>query len=344
MTGNPTEDSQILAFTRRHLKESLDVHPYSLCAYDEYIMFMTNSGLFAMQALDSSANYSTEYVQPINLSEGKLDRKMEDFNQTYKNNTRITQIRNGYWNHLLVSYASNDSTTGNPDSSFAVKIGKGAEFTELSYITQVDDGIRKYHYKQMVPFSNYLVMISDNFLSKVFTPDSTPKRSDYCGQVTSGAFDLNGRVPFRKQLQTGLHSVNMADWLDIDKVYITASEGTTVLDNGETYTLSAYTTGLARATYSESGEKEIMSKDVVYEYQSTADSYTSCDSEVVTCDSTTVTCDSDEPSVVLMARQRTFWCKSSSIYNIGLKMYDDETEGFMDFYGWGCSYAQGKFV
>lgn len=350
-------DTGILAISQKHISESMVIHPYSLCEYDDMLLFFTDRGLYA---LPTSAEGASDVVQPIALSQDKLERKTEDFKTSCKHKTRVTNIRNKTYNLILIQGCL-DSVGTDPAiliAGFASK-KNGIKFTELSYTPQDTLTNAEKTWKMAVVFNGYLAIITRNFIMKTFEEDTRKEYDDVqralytcdttritcdstvytCDEVWQ---DTNSRS-IVKLIKTGLTSMNLADFLNFHKFYLVTSEKAD--SASETYYVEPYTVGIARASSSVSSEKELMSLAKTYEYLSSSAGWDFSSTILPTFDATTGYYFSDTSTTSdPIVKQNTFWLNARGIYNLGLTISDETGKAFFEIYGYGCTVKQGKFV
>jgi len=352
----PQNNTSVLLIQQKRMSGNLEVFPYSLAEIDDNLLFFSSRGLYAVPA---STVYSDSAIKPTPISEGKLETKLLDFDITKKNLTRIRVIRNKRYNLILINFVNNK--LNDTDSNYLISgymNSEGVEFTELSYSLDGGGGGARRSFKNFLVFDSELYFIGDFLISKTFrvgipvaydTVDPTGITMDttrITGDNDYLTIDMDYTDPstysIKRTLKTGLTSINLTDWVRIQKLYVYTSENIDATRAGGYYNISPYTVGALNSNQaSRTSEKSLLTIRKEYQYTTTPDNIT-WDSTLVTFDNTNLTFDMSSVDIVALIKQYSYMVNARSLVMVGLKIDDETSSGYLEVHGYGFSLLSSK--
>jgi len=365
------ENTNILLIAQRNITQSLNLFPYTLCEYENNLIFLSENGMYGIPAGNA---FSKDSVELSPLSKDKIEHITKLLDISYERKIRMYKISNEKYNMLVIPYVRT-SDIGEPKRFLTAFMTEGGfEFTELSFVYELQrltatsqTIVNSCHGCGVVDGS--LRLISDRYVLSCFKENSGlidlaandvfNYTADMISFITGGSFtadttvktadagaNLNGTAQnIYKYLKTGLTSNQNIDWMRIQKLYVFTAEAAAVEDE-DTYTLQPYMIG---SRFKNDEDTNLLTINKKYAYSMTVDGIT-IDTEPYTgstdytIDNDIVTIDSDSVSSTPIIKQHSYYINARSIPNIGLKITDNSSQGYMEIYGYGFSGLASKFV
>lgn len=354
LTPQPQDNTQILAINQRNITQSINIFPYSLCEYEDSLVFLSETGLYGIPA---GNEFSKEAVKLTPLSKDKIEHITKLLDIAYEQKIRIHRVSNDKYNMLIIPTVR-ISDVGEPKRFLtAFETKEGFEFTELTFSFEYQSGVKINSCHGCGVVDGSLRMISDRYILKSFiegtvlvdmvaddslftTVDSVTVTADSVLITADAGAKITGKMyPIYKHLKTGLTSNNNLDWMRVQKMYLFTAESA-YLPNSDLYSIQPYMIG---SKLSASEEVNLLTISKKYEFSQDANGVT-IDSEIVTIDSELITIDSDNASATPLIKQHSYYVNARSIPNVGLKITDTNSQGYMEIYGYGFSGLASKFV
>ena len=354
MRTNPQNNTSVLLVEQRNMTQNLNVYPYSLCEYEDNLIFLAESGLYAIPA---GTVYSDKGIKLELLSKDKIERELKKVDQAYTRLIKIHKVNNPKYNLLLIPIVQAGDDGKRKHYLTASVVTEGFEFTNLEFIFEINQGERISHSLGSAGFSDHVYFVGRRFLVKCFdtlnkyndtvpsdviTIDSALTTIDNSDIRINDVYSSSGNITISRMFKTGLTSVSLVDWIRIQKLYFLAAEATLDADRADTYTLTPYTVGNQLSTGGTS-EKDLLNISKRYEY-STGGFWWSADSTVAYADSTIITADSDEKESEFIVKNNSYFVNARSVGSVGLKFSDSISTGYVEVYGYGYSLIASKFV
>lgn len=338
------QDTDTLLTRVRRISTGYNLHPYSLCEWEDSLLFWTDRGLYSVTSPASDA----AQIKPNYLTDSKLEDYTNDLALQKRNLTRISRINNNKKNLIAITTTLAD----NVDYADTILVGFEAEpfnfeFTELSFPTYIiDDDVFNAPTEicYVINFLGQTYIITrlnlfifgnttlgydlvPDLMEAVFADSVTifADNEDLLADNAGVPYGGTTQVPIKKLCRFGALTNEQFNDLTVSKFYITAEEQAA----GPVFPVSFFTL----KHILDDADEGFITPRVYADGLQVADIIT-CDNNIITCDNDTITCDSDIGGFT-QARKIEYFCNTRGITSVALQIEDSFSTGRLKLWSYG---------
>lgn len=346
------QENSVLLTRFRRVSTGYNLHPYSLCEWEDSLLFWTDRGLYVLTAPPTDS----DSIKPTFISEGKLEDFTSDLAQQKRSLTRIGRIPTDRKSLIYITFAVDD----NVDYADSMLVGYefdqfNFEFTEFKFFTEItnDDQLNSpTRICYLINYKGVMQIITDYGLIEAFGSengyDVLPLfNSDV--YLDSGTIFLdseevlldndgvqlgyNTNVPIKKHLKFGAISNDLFNDLTISKMYISVEErAATTIFNINFYNIKHY----LDESFSGFEAQRVYADGIQISETITVDS------EDITIDDDTITIDSDLDSFA-EAKRIEYFCGTRGITTVAVEVEDSYSDGRLKIWAYGLIVKPSKW-
>jgi hypothetical protein len=315
---------------------NINLHPYSFCEWNGNLLYLADSGIHLLQP--SAFGDDTNLAPAINVSQGKLERHLDNALSSNRTKTRINRITTKGVNMLSLSMQF--GATSGVDRNLLGFIDKenNFEFSEIRIRFNDVNGVGTSSPSgHIYPFRDYGLVCGDDgtatFYKDIYQTSDLVRLyyNTTCDQTTITCDDdqptsdeiIEASLPIYKYFQTGtLHNDNW-NRFDINKLMLTTNESKDEFDR--TYSLNLLLDNIYR--YS----------NITTAYQGGSETVTADNTTLDLADSTTGT-SADETMILLDDPvYKTFFTNTKACRGVALEYTDVISYGVLRLLNYGYS-------